>query len=695
MRINRLEVENFKAIRKLVLDELSDSIVIAGPNGCGKSCIFDSIRLLKSVYTGYNQHNEWNSFFNEFQLNLQNPDEIKRLFNNKLQKIKIEAEFQLNQKEKKYLSENIDALLNKLVWKGQFDGRRTQQRIVPTATQNILNPEFEESLTKLKSSINNLLKSDTQKASLIISPNLELDVHENSILEIIFSLNDPQNIGMIDYHSPNRAYNRERIGGINIDIEESSNRFAQHALYNWQNKYSNVKSEMAAAFVRDLLAAQAKGETYKSTSIIKTITELFSTFLPGKSFGGPQPGVQGELSFPVFLEDGGQHDIDDLSSGEKELVYGYLRIRNVSPENSIILLDEPELHLNPRIINGLPNFYKKHLGTELNNQVWMVTHSDAFLRDAYKTSNFSIFHMTPALKVASGENQAIPISATSEVDRAVIDLVGDIAGYRPGSKVVIFESSESASFDAQVTGKLFPEFILSVNAISGDNKTGVKHLYAALEKAVRQMSLPIKVYAITDLDSESPKGPNPNARAFTWDVYHIENYLLESAFIKKVMDDTPTFAKKMTIAQIEKELINCAKDTQPVLFRHKMSQFIYGEIMSSLDLGFSPRAKNVETEINNTIRRVKDKIIEKCETRLSPEEIKSKGKEINDGLHSALKSGSWKSEFRGRDILKLFAGKFISGIPYEAFRDAIVARMNDAGFQPPGMKHVIDQILSD
>jgi predicted ATP-dependent endonuclease of OLD family len=41
------------------------------------------------------------------------------------------------------------------------------------------------------------------------------------------------------------------------------------------------------------------------------------------------------------------HDIDELSSGEKEIVYGYLWLRTGTPRRSIILIDEPELHLNP------------------------------------------------------------------------------------------------------------------------------------------------------------------------------------------------------------------------------------------------------------------------------------------------------------------------------------------------------------
>ena len=53
MKIVNLLVENFRAINRVELSDLQDMVVIAGPNGCGKSCILDSIRLFKSVYGGY------------------------------------------------------------------------------------------------------------------------------------------------------------------------------------------------------------------------------------------------------------------------------------------------------------------------------------------------------------------------------------------------------------------------------------------------------------------------------------------------------------------------------------------------------------------------------------------------------------------------------------------------------------------
>src|SRR5262249_43443257 len=153
-------------------------------------------------------------------------------------------------------------------------------------------------------------------------------------------------------------------------------RLREHALYGYGNKYANIKSEMASTYVRDLLASQADTEYHPDASLIETVKELFASFFPGKTFLGPRPTSDGGLLFPVRTPSGAEHDIDELSAGEKEVVYGYLRLRNSAPRHSVILIDEPELHLNPRLIRGLARFYHRHLSMAQDNQLWLVTHSD-------------------------------------------------------------------------------------------------------------------------------------------------------------------------------------------------------------------------------------------------------------------------------------------------------------------------------
>jgi len=121
--------------------------------------------------------------------------------------------------------------------------------------------------------------------------------------------------------------------------EERRNRF----LYDLENKYKNVKSQLSEEYVVTLL----KGADPASAPLQRSIKELFRTFFPGKEFLGVTLNTKDVLTFPVRLSTGETHDIDELYSGEKEIVCGYLWLRTGTPLRSVVLIDEPELHLNP------------------------------------------------------------------------------------------------------------------------------------------------------------------------------------------------------------------------------------------------------------------------------------------------------------------------------------------------------------
>lgn len=394
------------------------------------------------------------------------------------------------------------------------------------------------------------------------------------------------------------------------------------------------------------------------------------------------------------MNDGSEHDIDDLSSGEKELVYGYLRLRNLAPRRSILLLDEPELHLNPRIIRGLPSFYRKNLGIDLENQLWMVTHSDAFLRDAFQDGGFSIYHMKPWAVATNAGNQAVLVSAKNEVHRLIFELVGDIAGFDPQNRVVICEGGGGTKFDASLIQRLFPDLTAHINLISGDDRGTVQRLYGALRDAVTAVGFPVRVFAIIDKDTDAAGPRDDGAHVQAWDVYHIENYLLEPEFIAKVLRDNPSFDDQMSAGDVRLALAQCAEQTMPKLIEHELRLFVNASIRECLDLGYDRSSFSPWKGLREAVGRVRVRLEVASEGVLAQASLQAKQDELEVSFERALREDRWWSEFRGRDILKDFVGRHARGLPYDAFRDAIVARMADAGYQPVGMKRVLDAITS-
>lgn len=697
MRIKGVRISNFRAITSLSLNDLRDTVVIAGPNGCGKSCLFDAIRLLKSAYGGY-QPNEWHQWFGEFQLNVnQSSAGWLSLLQDTTKPLEISVDFQLSEAERSYLKTHAEILLNDQAWRELVPELASWRYIgsAPLASNmRVHEPRIQQLTRERLPQLIAVLEHDTHTGRLVVSGGARsVNTFPSLLLELLFGRYDPQNIGIIDYHSANRNYTREQIGGINLNIESSEERMRQHALYNSAGKYSNLKSEMAGSYIRQLLGKEACSDVAVDQSLSTTLQELFATFFPGKEFLGPQPTNDGRLLFPVRTPKG-EHDIDELSSGEKEVLYGYLRLRNAAPRNSVLLIDEPELHLNPRLVNGLASFYHKHLGKPLNTQLWLVTHSDTFIREALGQDGFSVFHMQPAGQY-EGDNQITTVEVAADLDRLVMELVGDLAAYRPGAKIVVFEGDSESEFDVRMVSTLFPDFQSKINSISGGNKQRVAQLYELLEEARKAGHIPGRFYAVTDADGELAE-PTPNTTRYRWDVYHIENYLLVPAYILQVLRDLNVAAPAVdTEVKILAVLRECAFKTVKELVSHKLRVSINQALVSCLDFRFDPHRDDVATAFGEALARSKARINERIDVTFSASALAQKEEEFRLSTAQDLEGETWMRTFRGRDVLKRFVAAHGAGLAYEPFRELIISRMRDADYQPPGMAQVVNAILAD
>lgn len=695
MKIETLKISNFRGIREVELRALGSMVIIAGQNGSGKSCIFDGIRLLKSVYGGY-QQNEWQQWMGEFQIQLSNRSaDFLTMFNDRSKELRISCEFKLADEERTYISVNAEELLRELTWRTILPEAYDWggYRMATFASQiRDREPEVRDRVAALKTKLMKELAGSTIHGECFIPVGKTPLITPSVALSVIFSTFRPRDIGVIDYHGAQRHYGREFVQGINLNLDANVQQRGHSSLYNSAAKYNNVKSEMAASYLRELLAEKAGVPNAAMDTLTSTLQELFETFFPDKTFLGPQATAEGSLSFPVRYG-AATHDLDELSAGEKEILYGYLRIRNSAPLHSIILIDEPELHLNPRLIRGLPQFYHKNLGQALGNQLWLVSHSDALLRQVVGKDTYNVFHMLPCNMISANESQLKPLAANADLERALVDLVGDLAAYRPTGKVVIFEGGGDSDYDQSVTASLFPALQEQANLISGSNKTRVRALHETLERAAKRGQLPFQFFAVTDRDSiEESNDSSSSINTFSWDVYHLENYFVSPRHISQVLGSLAV-GRSLSEEEIADELRQCARETLPQLLRHELGAYANTQLISAINTGTDPSKGDLVMELHNAVERSVERIGRARENPLSESGLRTREYELRSKYETGLADGSWMKIFRGRDILKRFSGKHASGVTYEAFRNLIVGRMRDENYQPPGMKAVIDKIL--
>jgi len=692
LKIHTLIISNFRGIELAEIKNAGSTVIIAGQNGSGKSCVFDAIRLLKSVYGGY-QQNEWQNWFGEFQVNPSSrAEELRGLFNDPKKPVLIHCLFALRDDERAFIHTNAEQLLEETIWRillpeaFQWGGFRMAMFASQFRERA---GEVAQQVAAQLPALRQELQHETITGKVAIQPGGRLELSQSRLLSAIFSIFRPKDIGVIDYHGSQRHYGRELVQGINLNLEQNSQSYSQHALYNYSNKYANVKSEMAASFVRDLLAEKAGLPNASPSRLNEALKELFVTFFPGKQFLGPQPTLDGRLEFPVRTGNGNIHDLDELSAGEKEILYGYLRIRSSAPHNSIILLDEPELHLNPRLIRNLPEFYRKHLGETLNNQLWLVTHSDALLREAVGRPGFNVFHMHPC-GLGNSRGQLRELNATEDLDLALTDLVGDLAAYRPGGTAILFEGGGDSNVDQSIVSRLFPEEVAGVNLLSGSNKARVEALHDVLNRAYSKGDLPIKFFAIVDMDTDTAPPP-AGLRRYRWDVYHIENYLLEPTFIAEAVNAIDP-ARRLTADGAIDTLKAAARKVVPKILRHKMRSFVNSTIVDCIDMGFDPAAEDISRLAAEAAERSVKRASNAVAVSLTKEVLAKELASWQADIEAAFGDGRWRAVLPGRDVLKQFIEEQKLPMAYEPFRNLILSRMVDASFQPEGMRKVILEI---
>ena len=699
MKIERLEIHNFRAIENVVIEADSPMVVIAGPNGCGKSCVLDAIRLVKSIYGGY-ADNEYGLWLGEFQIEPNSPNSMKKVLRDKNKEARIRITLSLHPSEKDFLLSEADDLGERTAVHNVMPNipyEQWRRRIQASGQQGQQIVQLIEDYSKqLAASLKEQISSSEFVGQLIIHSNGRTSLSASIVLQSAWGIYEPQHVGIVDYHGPQRHFSRENVGNVNLNLKTKDQSEKQSALYNYAAKYANIKTQMATQYV--LYALQQQGGSPTSTThrelLSDTLKELFRKFFPGKEFQGVTANTDGELEFEVTVKGSGKHDINELSSGEKEILFGYLRLRNNAQRNSIILLDEPELHLNPKLIQGLPQFYEQHVAMELNNQIWTVTHSDAFLREAISSGGPKVYHMTEAESQSVGRNQIEEISGRQEEDKAVLEIIGDIAGYRPGGKIVVFEG-EGSEFDKKMTATLFPTHDRKMNFVSGGNKSTVRRMHELLEA---QSTGQRTTFSIVDKDDDTRNEIEEERGMYTWDVYHIENYLLEPSVILRVLKrislDGSEFERDVDVEAALKDIADGQVESMVEVWVRRLAHKKIGEAIR-LKSGGSDRGL-AATRVGRNVLESARRISALATKELSEPELSRIADERKKLLDAAIQTPSkdWKKVFRGRDILKQFVHMHARKTGYETVRDMIVKEMAETDTRPPGMLQVLRAIDS-
>lgn len=178
-----------------------------------------------------------------------------------------------------------------------------------------------------------------------------------------------------------------------------------------QNMTQNIPSLIATKINKEIFRNRNKTIGEVIDMVCEEINSIFSIIdLDVKLVGLSETNE----TKPIFRNSlGKEFDIRGLSSGEKQLFLRALALKFLNPNNSIILIDEPEISLHPQWQKKIIDVYES-IGE--NNQLIIATHSPHIIGDIESKQ----------LRVIKRDNNEINIDSNEELSETYGKNIGDI-----------------------------------------------------------------------------------------------------------------------------------------------------------------------------------------------------------------------------------------------------------------------------
>ncbi|TAJ79550.1 MAG: ATP-binding cassette domain-containing protein [Gallionellaceae bacterium] len=248
-----------------------------------------------------------------------------------------------------------------------------------------------------------------------------------------------------------------------------------------------------------------------------------------------------------------EFEFNVLSSGEKEVVDILLDLylRQDEYNDTIFLLDEPELHINTSI--------QKKLLVEINRlvgescQLWVTTHSIGFLRalqDEFK-DQCQIIQFKDGLDLASTPHVLTPVAKSNATWKKIFEIALDDLAHLVSPKCLIYcegkdlpgKNGKERGLDAQVFNNIFSEKHHDTLFVSSGGNTEPDQRSEIALAILTKVFSTIKILVLKDRDISSGKQTTENDRQVYLQTnpqnhrvlkrWEIENYLYDKEVLQK------------------------------------------------------------------------------------------------------------------------------------------------------------------
>lgn len=271
-----------------------------------------------------------------------------------------------------------------------------------------------------------------------------------------------------------------------------------------------------------------------------------------------------------------EFEFNVLSSGEKEVVDLLLDLylRRSDYDDSVFLIDEPELHVNTSIQRNLLLEIDKLVGA--NCQIWLTTHSIGFLRalQAQMADKCQIIQFDSNLKLSSTAQILEPMKKTAAAWRELFAVALDDLATLVSPKTIIYCEGRDQpggggverGMDAKVFNNIFAESHPDSVFISSGGNTELDQRSTIAISILSKVFKDVEILVFKDRDMASGKMVDENDRQVylknnpqnhrVMKRFEIENYLYDRDVLRKYCSANNLFFNESDYNSFVKDVVN-------------------------------------------------------------------------------------------------------------------------------------------
>jgi len=522
MFIKTVVIKNFRALESVTFDLTPRANVIVGPNAVGKTTILQAIRLLKALLATRSTTESQQALIS---LGASSPHFPQRVFLAPLARdinkdIEIRCSFCLSTEEVAIINAEMDGIVERLV-QAQFG-----QAIADPANriQFMESPIGKDARAKAKAQLESAIKqlgsNNEMILGLTMKPHSQQMSAINPVSGILLSYLDqrlPPFSTVFSYFPADRALPAGEVG-VQLGAADTQQQIESHNSQP-QLKYQRLKNLIFNNIIM--------GPTQRQ-SLMDEFGLIFKEILRGRRIKSIGLNELGLLSVMIEdLETGREYEIDSLSSGEKGLALTFLIIAKSVERGGIVLLDEPELHLNPAVSKDVLGFMMKYYSKPRNIQFILCTHSPEILSGAFQNEECALLHVVSEKNVTRVGHKAF-----DEYSDALLKLGTTVSEGLLYRGTVFVEGDD----DVALLELGFGETLRRYRLKDRGGRKEVEKAAKKLQELERNGEAVDQIFLIFDRDEEITDLKNSAAvRILQWNRRCIENYLLDTEVIAQLL----------------------------------------------------------------------------------------------------------------------------------------------------------------